>query len=184
LVRHGRLLFGFCPSTRTFVPCFLRTSPRGDSPCIITRPSPPSVRPEDFHLQVTERAQHATKPLARRTLRVRESATYEVVSALSSRNVGSVCINAWHRTKADPFKFHSQASSPALTRNRQRLPSCLLIEDVSESGFLPRAPAFGPRHLRSSLSDQRPRNFDLTNSTCIGPGRHRPGEQIVFRSSS
>src|SRR5438132_12305335 len=86
--------------------------------------------------------------------------------------------------KADPFKFHSQASSPALTRNRQRLPSCLLIEDVSESGFLPRAPAFGPRHLRSSLSDQRPRNFDLTNSTCIGPGRHRPGEQIVFRSSS
>src|SRR6266699_4599403 len=67
--------------------------------------------------------------------------------------------------KADPFKFHSQASSPALTRNRQRLPSCLLIEDVSESGFLPRAPAFGPRHLRSSLSDQRPRNFDLTALT-------------------
>src|SRR5215510_5137528 len=32
-----RLLFGFCPSTRTFVPCFLRTSPRDDSPCIITR---------------------------------------------------------------------------------------------------------------------------------------------------
>src|SRR6266480_7178137 len=68
LVRHGRLLFGFCPSTRTFVPCFLRTSPRGDSPCIITRPSPPSGRPEDFHLQVTEHAQHTTKPLARRTL--------------------------------------------------------------------------------------------------------------------
>src|SRR5438445_1897631 len=68
LVRHGRLLFGFCPSTRTFVPCFLRTSPRGDSPCIITRPSPPSGRPEDFHLLVTEHAQHTTKPLARRTL--------------------------------------------------------------------------------------------------------------------
>src|SRR6266571_3247671 len=28
----------FCSSTRTFVPCFLQTPPRGDSPCIITRP--------------------------------------------------------------------------------------------------------------------------------------------------
>src|SRR5205823_3176136 len=70
LVRYGRLLFGFCPSTRTFVPCFLRTSPRGDSPCITTRPSPPSGRPEDFHLPVTEHAQHTTKPLVRGTLRV------------------------------------------------------------------------------------------------------------------
>ena len=25
LVRHSRLLSGFCPSTRTFVPCFFRT---------------------------------------------------------------------------------------------------------------------------------------------------------------
>src|SRR6266853_2705912 len=65
LVRYGRLLFGFCPSTRTFVPCFLRTPPRGDSPCIITRPSPPSGRPEDFHLLVTEHAQHTTEPLSR-----------------------------------------------------------------------------------------------------------------------
>ena len=34
LVRHSRLLSGFCPSTRTFVPCFLQTPPRGGSPCI------------------------------------------------------------------------------------------------------------------------------------------------------
>ena len=33
LVRHGRLVSGFCPSTRTFAPRFLQTSPRGDSPC-------------------------------------------------------------------------------------------------------------------------------------------------------
>ena len=38
LVRRWRLISGFCPSTRTFVPCFLQTPPRGGSPCIITRP--------------------------------------------------------------------------------------------------------------------------------------------------
>src|SRR6266700_2390558 len=70
LVRYGRLLFSFCPSARTFVPCFLRTTPRGRSPCIITRPLPPSGRPEDFHLQVTEHAQHTTKPLCGRRFRV------------------------------------------------------------------------------------------------------------------
>src|SRR5208282_2686946 len=49
--------------TRTFAPCCLRTPPRGGSPCIITRPSPPSGWPEDFHLQTAEHAQHTTKPL-------------------------------------------------------------------------------------------------------------------------
>jgi hypothetical protein len=38
LVRRWRLVSGFCSSTRTFVPCFLQTPPRGGSPCIITRP--------------------------------------------------------------------------------------------------------------------------------------------------
>src|SRR5215469_18245513 len=64
LVRYGRLLSGFCPSTRTFAPCFLRTPPRGGSPCIITRPSPPSGWPEDFHLRAAEHARHTTKPPA------------------------------------------------------------------------------------------------------------------------
>src|SRR5208337_3905387 len=68
LVRRWRLISGFCPSTRTFDPCFFQTPPRGGSPCIITRPSPPSGWPEDFHLQTAEHAQHTTKPLARRTL--------------------------------------------------------------------------------------------------------------------
>ena len=70
LVRRWRLVSGSCPSTRTFDPCFFQTPPRGGSPCIITRPSPPSGWPEDFHLQAAEHAQHTTKPLARRTLRV------------------------------------------------------------------------------------------------------------------
>src|ERR1700686_5316461 len=63
LVRHWRLVSGSCPSTRTFGPCFFRTPPRGGSPCIITRPSPPSGWPEDLHLQAAEHAQHTTKPL-------------------------------------------------------------------------------------------------------------------------
>ena len=63
LVRHWRLISGFCPSTRTFAPRFLQTSPRGDSPCVITSPSPPSGWAEDFHLQAAEHAQHTTKPL-------------------------------------------------------------------------------------------------------------------------
>src|SRR5215468_65617 len=71
LVRRWRLISGFCPSTRTFDPCFFQTPPRGSSPCIITRPSPPSGWPEDLHLQTAEHAQHTTKPLARQTLRVR-----------------------------------------------------------------------------------------------------------------
>jgi hypothetical protein len=69
LVRRWRLISGFCSSTRTFDPCFFQTPPRGGSPCIISRPSPPSGWPKDFHLQAAEHAQHTTKPLARQTLR-------------------------------------------------------------------------------------------------------------------
>ena len=42
LVRHSRLLPDFCPSTCTFAVRFLQTSPRGDSPCAVANPSPPS----------------------------------------------------------------------------------------------------------------------------------------------
>jgi hypothetical protein len=35
LVRHWRLLSGFCPSTHTFAPRFLQTSPHDDSPCAL-----------------------------------------------------------------------------------------------------------------------------------------------------
>ena len=60
LVRRSRLVPGFCPSTRTFALRFLQTSPRGDSPCVVANPSPPSGWVEDFHLQATEHAQHTT----------------------------------------------------------------------------------------------------------------------------
>src|SRR5262249_48386476 len=48
---------------RTFAVRFLQTSPRGDSPCVLANPSPPSGWVEDFHLRATEYAQHTTKPL-------------------------------------------------------------------------------------------------------------------------
>src|SRR6201987_5496327 len=35
LGRRLRLIFGSCPSTRTFAPRFLQTSPRDDSPCAL-----------------------------------------------------------------------------------------------------------------------------------------------------
>src|SRR5260370_254769 len=65
LVRRSRLVPDACPSTRTFAVRFLQTSPRGDSPCVVANPSPPSGWVEDFHLHATEHAQHTTKPLAR-----------------------------------------------------------------------------------------------------------------------
>jgi hypothetical protein len=61
LVRRLRLISGFCPSTRTFAPRFLQTPPHGDSPCVITSPSPPSGWAGDFHPQAAEHAQHTTK---------------------------------------------------------------------------------------------------------------------------
>src|SRR3984893_13306112 len=64
LVRRSRLIFGFCSSTRTFACRFLQTSPRGDSPCIIANPSPPSGWVEDLHLLAAEHARHTTKPPA------------------------------------------------------------------------------------------------------------------------
>src|SRR6266581_9544794 len=60
LVRRSRLVPDVCPSTRTFAVRFLQTSPRGDSPCVVANPSPPSGWVEDFHLQATEHAQHTT----------------------------------------------------------------------------------------------------------------------------
>jgi hypothetical protein len=40
----------------------IESDEQGDSPCVVTNPSPPSGWVEDFHLQVTEHAQHTTRP--------------------------------------------------------------------------------------------------------------------------
>jgi len=50
LVRHWRLISGFCPSTRTFAIRFLQTPPRGGSPCVLASPSPPSGWAGDLQL--------------------------------------------------------------------------------------------------------------------------------------
>src|SRR5882724_2932307 len=63
LVRHWRLISGFCSSTRMFALRFFQTPPRGDSPCVFTSPSPPSGWAGDLHPQAAEHAQHTTKPL-------------------------------------------------------------------------------------------------------------------------
>src|ERR1039457_4556440 len=63
LVRHSRLVSGFCPSTRTFAIRFLQTPPRGGSPCVLASPSPPSGWAGDLHPQTAEHAQRTTKPL-------------------------------------------------------------------------------------------------------------------------
>src|SRR4030081_1819320 len=79
LVRRSSLVPDVCPSTRTFAVSLLQTSPRGDSPCVVANPSPPSGWVEDFHLQATEHAQHTSKPL-----RVREPVPIEGAQPLYS----------------------------------------------------------------------------------------------------
>jgi hypothetical protein len=103
LVRRGRLISGFCSSTRTFDPCFLQTPPRGGSPCIITRPSPPSGWPEDFHLQPAEHARHTTKPLMRRTLRV----------GFPKQVKGTVELRVIRRHPYDPVTKENAGGTPA-----------------------------------------------------------------------
>src|SRR3984893_1006970 len=105
LVRHWRLISGFCPSTRTFAPRFLQTSPRDDSPCVIASPSPPSGWAEDFHLQAAEHAQHTTKPLCG-NVKTR-SARWPMAAALASS--------------------HFSPARTCLPVSRDSLPSCSLL---------------------------------------------------------
>src|SRR5712691_8008843 len=104
LVWRLRLVSGSCSSTRTFDPCFFQTPPRGGSPCIITRPSPPSGWPEDFHLQTAEHAQHTRKPLARRTLAWWTAARVDRPESSVVHRKGSPC---------DPFTQDHAGGTPA-----------------------------------------------------------------------
>ena len=147
LVRRWRLISGFCPSTRTFDPCFFQTPPRGGSPCIITRPSPPSGWPEDLHLQAAEHAQHTTKPLARRTLRVEKlsgrappmrcpcSGPQSAVTStpcLRQRQLGALDYRPKTSTKVP--KHHSKPIHCRVRRKRKRLTSNGSIESDAAFG--------------------------------------------------
>ena len=88
LVRRSRLVPDACPSTRTFAVRFLQTSPRGDSPCVVANPSPPSGWVEDFHLQATEHAQHTTKPLRGRN----EPPLRPLLCGQAGAHQGQICI--------------------------------------------------------------------------------------------
>src|SRR5262249_28272622 len=107
LVRHWRLISGFCPSTRTFDPCFFQTPPRGGSPCIITRPSPPSGWPEDLHLQAAEHAQHTTNPRARCTLRVVVVQALCMTAAACHMSLLRDTIAVMRKADASPAKANS-----------------------------------------------------------------------------
>src|SRR5712692_8805001 len=73
LVRRWRLVSGFCSSTRTFVPCFLQTPPRGGSPCIITRPYLHQVGQRTFTSKLLSMpSTQRSRPAADATREVRE----------------------------------------------------------------------------------------------------------------
>ena len=145
LVRHWRLISGFCSSTRTFDPCFLQTPPRGGSPCIITSPSPPSGWAEDFHLQAAEHAQHTTKPLARQTLRVLVGRGFLFDYGLRSRcgrsSIGRCSITGMLTIEPCSLLTSSGVSIqiPIMARvcpKRDRLPSNVSIESAQRYASL------------------------------------------------
>ena len=88
-VQRWRLVSGFCSSTRTFVPCFLQTPPRGGSPCIITRPYLHQVGQRTFTSKLLSMPSTQRSRSRGGRCRVRQSATYEVVSASLLRSLGS-----------------------------------------------------------------------------------------------
>src|SRR5262249_2977888 len=84
-----------------------------------------------------------------------------------SRNSGSY--NDF-RTKVD-----SNSIATRIRRNRERLPSCLLIENVSAIIFAAPSDIFAPRHFRSrlatirQLSDLRLRSSGSALTPCMVP---------------
>jgi len=94
-----------------------------------------------------------TKPLARRTLRVRQSATYEVVSAALLRSIGGTCSYAWMRTNGEktPIQIPYLAAYPASAANA----SGFLLASLSKTpriSSLVLCTGLWPRRFRSRLA--------------------------------
>src|SRR5271157_5868282 len=115
LVRRWRLVFGFCPSTRTFVPCFLQTPPRGGSPCIITRPYLHQVGRRTFTSKLlsmpsTQRSRFAADGVACPKQARTRLGLYRLPAMHDRR--GDVCIhpNAQPSLSPDPSPYTRPAS--------------------------------------------------------------------------
>src|ERR1035441_4746817 len=154
LVRHRRLISGSCPSTRTFAPRFFRTSPRDDSPCVITSPSPPSGWAGDFHPQAAEHAQHTTKPLRGKV----------------SRSASSVCQG--NCNGSDPaVKWPN--SSPVWSRCPKQ--NWLIPFNAQQAIALPNLPG-----LVQSIFGPPPRRSASSRSSNLGPPRRRAKNALHY----
>ena len=120
LVRRSRLISGFCPSTRTFAPRFLQTPPRGDSPCVITSPSPPSGWAGDFHPQAAEHAQRTTEiePIAIIRQMAERFRDEQIAATLNRLGLRTGAGNTWNESRVRFAREYHQL--PAIDPNQPR----------------------------------------------------------------
>ena len=89
LVRRWRLVSGFCSSARTFVPRFLQTPPRGDSPCTWLA----------LHLHQVERRTFTSKLLSMPSTQRSRCRGIEVVAAVGVPAASSPVVGALGRNR-------------------------------------------------------------------------------------
>ena len=121
LVRRWRLVSGFCSSTRTFVPCFLQTPPRGGSPCIITRPYLHQVGQRTFTsklLSMPSTQRELKKPVSAGQYwsraedkqvceELRKGMNFEEIAKAHNRTVPSIIVRLVKLGKIEPNKSGS-----------------------------------------------------------------------------